>query len=118
MSNHFLPFLGANHINAFKDQLIRFTFSVMEQTMLSNSNNHSNNSAPFVNSIEENSVPSPFQPVVVNPYAYHQQVGFQQEGFTMPSTNMNFPFQQQPMTNYYPPNFPTHLSGYGTFNKS
>lgn len=86
--------------------------------MLSNSNNHSNNSAPFVNSIDENSVSSPFQPVVANPNAYHQQGGFQQEGFTMPSTTLTVPLKQQPMTNYYPPNFPTHLSGYGTFNKS
>ncbi|MGA3599785.1 hypothetical protein ACPCXA_06745 [Lysinibacillus agricola] len=31
----------------------------------------------------------PFQFARVNPNSYHQQVGFHQEGFTTPSTNMN-----------------------------
>ena len=101
------------YINEFKDQLIRFTFSRMEQTMLSNSNTYQNNSVPFSNSLEDNSVTSPFQPARVNPNAYYHQ----QDGFTMPSTNSNYRHQTQSVTNHNQPNYPTHSNGYGTFNK-
>lgn len=85
--------------------------------MLSNSGAYQNNFVLFSRSIEDDNTTSLFQTVGVNPYAYHQQVGFHAEGFTMPSTNMNFPYQQQSLTNHFPPNVPTNLNGYGTFNK-
>ncbi|WP_423474069.1 hypothetical protein [Lysinibacillus agricola] len=91
-----------HYIYEFKDQLIRLTFSKMEHAMLSNKSPYSNNAALFSNlSIEGKNVTSPFQFTGVNPYSYHQQVGFQQEGFTTPSANMNNPYQPQLTTNHY-----------------
>lgn len=106
---------NSSYIIVFKDQLIRLTFSKMEHAMLSNPSTYSTNN--FTSSIEGNFETSPFQFAEINPNSYHQQVGFQSEGFTMPSTNMNYPYQPQSMSNHYQPNYPTHLNGYGIFNK-
>ncbi|UNT53339.1 tyrosine-type recombinase/integrase [Lysinibacillus capsici] len=104
-----------SYIIVFKDQLIRFTFSKMEDTMLSNLSTYSTNY--FTSPAEGNIETSPFQFARVNPNAYRQQVGYHQEGFTTPSTNMNQQYQTQSMTNHFQPNYPTHLNGYDIFNK-
>ncbi len=82
-----------HYINEFKDKLIRFTFLKMVHALLSNTSPYSNNATLFSNpSIEGKNVTSPFQTAEVNPYSYRKQGGFQSEGFTMPSTNMYYPF--------------------------
>ncbi|MGE7951000.1 hypothetical protein [Lysinibacillus xylanilyticus] len=108
---------NSSYIIVFKDQLIRFTFSIMEHAMLSNPSTYSNNSVLFSNSTKDNSATSPFQTAGENPYTYHQQVGFQPEGFTMPSTNINYPYQTQLSTNHYQSIYPNHLNGYDISNK-
>ena len=89
----------------------------MEHAILLNPSTYSNNSVLFSNPTEDNSATSPFQTAGVNPYTYHQQVGFQPEGFTMPSTNMNYPYQTQLATNHYQSIYPNHLNGYYISNK-
>lgn len=107
-----------HYINDFKDQLIRFTFIKMESAMLSNTSPYSNNAALFSNpSIEGGkNVTLPFQTAEVNPYSYRQQVGFQSEGFSMPSTSMNYPYPPQLATNHYQSIYPNQLNGYDFFS--
>lgn len=61
---------NSSYIVVFKDDLIRFTFSKMEHTMLTNSGIYQNNSVPFSSSIEDNSATSPFQTTGINTNAY------------------------------------------------